>query len=107
MTQTFIIKRGDTSPSIKWEITYPNINLDGASVVFNMRGLDGDAAITRAPAEVVSGALLPTLRYNWLPDDTSDVAKYEAEFEVTYADGSIESFPNDSNIIVRVVRDLG
>lgn len=106
MTQTFIIKRGDTSPSLKWEITYPNINLDGASVVFNMRGLDGDAAITRAPAEVVPDAPMPTLRYNWLLDDTAEVAKYEAEFEVTYADGSIESFPNDSNIMVCVVRDL-
>lgn len=107
MTQKFIIKRGDTSPSLKWEITYPNINLDGASVVFNMCSLDGGEAITRAPAEIVPDAPMPTLLYNWQPDDTADVAKYEAEFEVTYADGTIESFPNDSNIIVRVVRDLG
>lgn len=106
-SNVFRIKRGDTSPALQWEIVHPEVILTAASVVFNMRRLDGDEAITRAPAEVVPAAPLPTLRYNWQPDDTAEVGQYEAEFEVTYADGTIETFPNDDNIIVRVFRDLG
>jgi uncharacterized protein YfaS (alpha-2-macroglobulin family) len=35
------------------------------------------------------------VRYSWGTDDTDEAGRYRAEFEVTYADGSVETFPND------------
>ena len=77
----FKIKRGDTSPSIKLKLT-PGVNLTGATVVFNVDGQAvTDINISRAAAK--------------------------AEFEVTYSDGTIETFPREDFINVRVINDLG
>jgi hypothetical protein len=37
MTQTFTIKRGDTSPSLLWELEDTETNLVAATVLFNMK----------------------------------------------------------------------
>lgn len=108
MSETFNIKRGDTSPALLWELEDPETNLIGATVVFNMkRARDGVLVIDRGAAEIVAGAERPTLRYNWQSDDTEQVGMHEAEFEITYADQSVETTPNATNIVVRVVADLG
>lgn len=108
MSETFNIKRGDTSPALLWELEDPTINLEGASVVFNMRRhRDNVLVIDRGAAEIVADAERPTLRYNWQAGDTAQVDMHEAEFEITYADQSVETTPNATNIVVRVVADLG
>lgn len=108
MTQTFKIKRGDTSPSLQWELNDPNINLAGATVIFNMKRMhNGNLVANRAPAEVVAGAARPTLAYNWQPADTDIAGTYQAEFEITFADQSVETNPNDGFILVIITPDLG
>lgn len=108
MSETFTIKRNDTSPAIRWELEDPDTNLVGASVVFNMkRSSSGDLVIDRGVAEIVDGASRPTLGYNWDDGDTEVAGLYEAEFEIIFADGSIETTPNSRNIVVKVVADLG
>ena len=103
---TFAIKRGDTSPGIEYQIgAYSeggNI-LAGASARFIMaRGstvkVDASATVTD------EGGIL---RYAGQAGDTDTAGVYNAEFEVTYSDGSIESFPNDGWITVTVGDDLG
>ena len=108
MTQTFTIKRGDTSPALRWELANSEIVLTGVSVVFNMKRIrDGVLVIDRGAAEVVAGVELPTLGYNWKAADTDQAGLYEAEFEITFADQSVETYPNSENIVVKVVPDLG
>ena len=108
MSETFTIKRNDTSPAIRWELDDPNINLVGASVVFNMKNtVTGALVVDRGAAEVVAVAARPTLGYNWAEGDTAVAGLYEAEFEITFADESVETTPNDGNIVVKVVVDLG
>lgn len=108
MSETFNIKRGDTSPALLWELDDPTINLDGATVVFNMkRARDGQLVIDRGAAEVVAAADRPTLRYNWQAGDTDAADLYEAEFEMTFADSAVETTPNASNIVIRIGMDLG
>ena len=108
MSETFTIKRNDTSPALRWELEDPDTNLAGASVVFNMKNtVTGALVIDRGTAEVVAGADRPTLGYNWAEEDTAVAGLYEAEFEITYADESVETTPNSENIVVRVAADLG
>ncbi len=44
--------------------------------------------------------------YQWQPSDTSVVGTFNAEFEVTYADGSIETFPNTGYETVEITANL-
>ena len=107
MSETFLITRGDRSPALKWEIAIPDLNLLGASVVFNMRRTrDNEPIILRAEAGVVEGTVLPTLIYEWTVEDTAEAGLFIAEFEVIYADGKPETFPSEK-IVVKIDPDLG
>lgn len=105
---TFTIKRGDTSPALVYALTpAAEVNLTGASVVFNMRRRAGGViAVNRAPAVVVIATETPTVRYDWAEGDTNLTGLHMAEFEVTYADGAVETFPNDGHIAVNIAPDI-
>lgn len=101
----FYIKRGDTGPSLQYRLD-PPVSTIGASVVFSMRRQAGAAVISRAPA--VIGGLGPDvfLRWDWREGDTAEPGGYEAEFEMTYADGTVETWPNAGFIRVRIGEDV-
>ena len=102
--QTFIVKRGDTSPGIRFALLPADITLAGASVRFQMRRLGGDTVID-APAQIVT-AEPPVVAYAWQPEDTAEAGRYEAEFRVEYLDGAVETFPNAGFISVMVHPDV-
>lgn len=105
--EVFEIKRNDTSPAILFSLD-PAVNLVGAAVVFSMRPRGGGATvIDRAAASVHGDASVSSVvRYDWAVGDTADAGSYEAEFEVTYLDGSVETFPNRGFISVQVWEDI-
>lgn len=105
---TFNIKQNDTGPAMLATLQDASgaaVNLTGASVRFHMRSVSGGNPAVDAAATVVTAAS-GIVRYNWAPEDTDSVGTYQAEFEVTYADGSIETFPNDGYIAVQIVDDI-
>lgn len=104
--QIFKMKRGDTSPSIQYDITSSGANLVDALVVFNLVKADGEPVLTRVPALAVINGAQTLLQYDW-PAGLEDSGKYIGEFEVTYGDNSVETFPNEDYIVVVVQRDLG
>lgn len=106
MSQTFTIKRGDTSPALRFALLPETINLNGATVAFTMRQAGASAKIDRAAASVVTGAS-PVVEYAWGEGDTDTAGFFQAEFEVTYFDGSVETFPNDEYLYVNIIGDLG
>ena len=65
----------------------------------------GAAVVIDAAATIVTAAA-GLVRYSWASGDTDTAGSYQAEFEVTYADGSIETFPNSSNIKIDIMEDL-
>ena len=97
---TFTIKRGDTAPALRYALLPETVDLTGASVVFV---LDGGA---RLPAQIVT-PLPPVVQYDWQPGDTAHAGVRRAEFEVTYSDGAIETWPNAGYLQVNIVEDLG
>ena len=103
----FSIKQNDTSPSLQVTLRDSSlvvINLTGASVRFHMKSVDGILKID-APMTVTS-ALGGVCQYDWQAGDTDTVGTYYVEFEVTYSDASVESFPNNGSKTVKVVREL-
>lgn len=107
MSDIFVIKQGDTSPSLEFALLPASVTLTGASVVFNMRrALGGVLAVNRQAAVKVTETVTPTVRYDWQAGDTAAAGVYQGEFEVTYGDGSIETFPNDGFIGIRIVEQI-
>lgn len=106
MSSKFTIKRNDTSPVIEYTFE-PVTDLTGASVVFNMRRKNGGVVVNRANATIVSPPTDGTVRYAWQSGDTAIAGLFEAEFEVTYPGGAVETFPNRDYIIVSIAEDVG
>lgn len=106
MQETFYLKRGDTSPSLLYALTPIDTVLTGATVRFNMRLNNGAVKISRAAAVIVTATGAPTVRYDWLPADVDASGFYSAEFEVTYAGGAVETFPNSEYISISIRDDI-
>lgn len=105
MSQTFRIKRGDTSPALQFALFPKSVVLTGAAVRFQMENANRQTVID-APAEVVEATGNPAVAYEWQPGDTDIAGEYQAEFRVEYIDGTIETFPNHGFIGVHIGRDV-
>lgn len=103
----FNIKQNDTSPSLQAILKDASgtvIILTGASVRFHMKALDGTVKVDAAMT--VTDNLNGVVQYDWQTGDTDTVGSYSVEFEVTYLDNTIETFPNNKNLTISVVREL-
>ena len=105
----FILKQNDTSPAISAVLKDSAgavIDLSSASAVFHMKAVGASTLKVDASASVTdpeNGAI----QYDWASGDTDTPGTYYAEFQVTYTDGSVESFPNTENLIVTIIPELG
>ena len=103
----FSIKQNDTSPAIQATLQdYEGnpINLLGATVRFHMKSLGGNLKIDR-PVSITDSAN-GVILYEWQASDTDVAGTYYAEFEVTYSDSSVETFPNTDNIAIIITPEL-
>lgn len=106
---TFYIKQNDTSPALRRTLSTSDgaINLTGAVVRFHMTKRPGvDPLKVDAVATIVSAAE-GVVEYPWSVGDTDTAGNFEAEFEITFADGSVETVPNTENIRISIFADLG
>lgn len=102
--QIFHIKRGDTSPGLRYALLPESVDLNGAQVQFQMKLRRGDTVIDN-PASVES-VNPPVVEYAWQEGETEDAGFYSAEFRVTYGDGTVETFPNVGFITVSINEDV-
>ena len=104
----FFIKQNDTSPALQATLkdgAGTIIDLAGCSVRFHMRQV-GDNSVKVDDAATISDATNGVVYYTWSASDTDTIGSFEAEFEVTYAGGEIESFPNNKFIDVEITDDI-
>ena len=118
MSNIFKIKQNDTWPPIyaRLEDVNGEINLNNATVRFLMRTekatelkVDGTAHIlTPVEREAFDTDEPPNVKYSWNPDksDTDTVGEYLAEWEATYDDGSVQTFPNVGYNAVVISKEL-
>jgi hypothetical protein len=103
----FSIKQNDTSPSLQALLKDADrnpIDLVGAEVRFHMKAVGGSIKVD-APMTIVDVAG-GVIQYDWASGDTDTVGTYYVEFEVTYSDSSVETFPNTGSAVVNVIREL-
>lgn len=105
---SFYIKQNDTVPSLRAALENGSgdaVDLTGATCQFHMRPLGSTTITVDASAQIVTEAT-GIVQYNWIAADTDTVGSYQAEFEVTYSDGTIETFPNNGYIRVEITDDI-
>lgn len=96
MTQIAYLKQNDTSPTLDAILKDADgnvVNVAGASVQFHMIGTRDSTLKIDAAATVVDGAA-GHVRYTLQTGDTDTPGEYKAEYEVTFSDGTIETFKN-------------
>lgn len=99
----FYIKQGDTSPALQVSLrsqTNSPVVLVGASVMFHMGTENGKFEFSK-PATIVNSTS-GIVKYDWAAGDTSNTGIHFGEFEVTYSDNTIETFPNNDNIKIKI-----
>ena len=104
----FFIKQNDTSPALQVTLKDANgsaIDLSASTVRFHMREIGATTAKVDASA-TVSDADNGVVYYAWSAADTDTMGSFEAEFEVTFAGGEVESFPNNRFIQVEITDDI-
>ena len=109
MASDWYWKRHDTAPPIQGQLTYLSTgqppDLTGATVQFVMTAKSGTTPKVNAAATVVS-ALSGTVQYPPIAADTDTAGDFVAEFQVTFPDGSVETFPNPAYIAITITADL-
>jgi hypothetical protein len=105
---TFTIKQGDRLPVIEATLAGADgaADLTGATVKFLMRSKGAGATVLVDAAATVVGAALGTVLYDWAEGDTDTTGTHQAEWEVTFASGKKQTFPNDGYTSVKVVDDI-
>lgn len=106
---TFYIKQNDTAPALRATLKDGDgdvINLTDASVRFHMRRVGSTSTTVDNAATTVVPYTSGVVQYDWEAADTVTVGTYHAEFEVTYSDGTIETFPNNSFMTIEVTDDI-
>lgn len=104
----FTIKQNDTSPALQCTLQDDQgiaIDISGSSARFHLVNYETGVVKIDSAGSIVS-AVDGQVKYEWITGDTDTVGIYQAEWEVTYSDGSIETFPNNQNIIINIFDDL-
>jgi hypothetical protein len=110
----FVIKTGDTAPFLRQtllDFEDNPVDIQAADVIFRMRHFQGETvALTGVPSNDQNGngldGSLGYVSYEWGDGDLDEAGPYHGEWEVTFASGEIETFPNDSYIEILILADI-
>jgi hypothetical protein len=105
----FVIRQDDTAPRLYADLTDAAgspVVVTGADVELHLHGLTVDDEKSLVAA--VDGAVDDHNRvyYDWVAGDTDSAGYYSGEWQVTYDNGQVETFPNDGVFLVQVVEQL-
>lgn len=110
----FSIKKDDTAPDLEVYCEDGNgnrVDIQGATVKYVMAPVGGGAAKVDAAAQnrqVGNGndGTKGKVGYIWLAANTDTAEDFYGEFEVLFAGGARETFPNDRHLLIRIREDL-
>ena len=117
----FQIKVGDNASSIfatLEDAAGTPVDIEAATVKFRMAPISGGAAVLEAAAtnaqngSGTSDHSVGNVSYAWVPGtagtlgDTDTAGFYLGEWEVTYASGTVETFPNGGYVLIEVTEAL-
>ncbi len=110
----FVIKQNDTRPKYVVQLVdnfgEPDqgpVDLTTATAVKLIMAAKVDGSIKVNDTAAITTPAQGIVTYTWDAADTDTVGEYDAEFEITWGDGGVETVPNDGYLEVRVTDDLG
>ena len=103
---SFKIKRNDRLPAYE-VLLDTGSSLVGATVLFFMTKRGGTTPKVNGGACTIVDAATGRVRYEWAVGDTDTAGTYDAEFEITYANGKKQTLPDEDYLEVTVSKDLG
>ncbi len=120
MSADFYVKQNDLAPIISGTLTDEDgaaVDIAGATLALTMTPMDGTTAkvdgaaasndqngdAATAEANGTKGAW----SYAWVAGDTDTAGYFNVEVQVTYDDGTPETFPNDGYVVVKITAELG
>lgn len=102
------VKQGDRLPVLEVGLSYDDgsvIDLTGGAVQFQYRRVGATTIVGRSMTVTnPSGGIV---QYAWITDDTATPGRYEAGFEITFADGKTLTVPTKSHVPMFVFDDIG
>lgn len=106
------LKRGDTYPAIVTNLmetvdgVQTAIDLsDATTVELLLKGTSG--SVTAGGMCTITDAAAGEVSYTLQTADTATARTWNAEYEITWSGGGIETVPNDSYFQILIVDDLG
>jgi hypothetical protein len=105
---TAYVKQGDAGSKIRATLYGGDgqpADLTGASVRFLMRA-PGATSLKVSGTATVESAAAGVVSYTWQAQDLDTPGTYDAEWEVTYAGGAVQTFPSDRYLRIVVLDDL-
>lgn len=110
----FVVKRGDTRPSLRVKLGYANGTQaplsDATGVTFRMVNAKTGASKVDDTVATITDAPSGTVSYDWTAPDTDTAGDYAGEFKVTYSDGTTETFPSMGSLPIKITpraEDIG
>jgi hypothetical protein len=103
MTDSVSLKAGDTSPPARGTLKDGDgnpANLTDATARFLLRDAFTGLAILSEEADIDADPTSGRVSYPWQPGDTDIPGVYRGEFEITFEDAEIESFPDGAYVDV-------
>jgi hypothetical protein len=107
--ETFYIKQNDTASFLTRDLKDAfgaPVNVTAAAVVFSMRVKPAGTVKVDEQGCTIVTAGIGRVRYEWTATNTNTADEYEGEFQVTYANGKIQTFPNDGYIPIVITDDI-
>jgi len=109
----FTLKRHDTASVIQATLVNSGgtaVSVAGGSVLFKMAPISGGtlSAAGTATIEENGSTSVGVVHYSWTVGDAAGITTglYAGEWEVTFANGTIQSFPNSDPMLINVTSDL-
>ncbi|WP_176222087.1 BppU family phage baseplate upper protein [Tuberibacillus sp. Marseille-P3662] len=105
---TFKIKQNDTKIALKAVLENESgaIDLTGATVRFLMSNYSRSENIIDGLGDI-KDAVNGEVWYVFSYDETDQAGIFKAEFEATFSDGRIETFPTEDYLTIEIIQDLG
>ena len=115
----FVLRKGDTASPIESVLTDEDgapIGLGGADVRFALAPAGGGTLVVDyeladvvAPGAAEGDPDRGRVRYGtpWLADEVDTAGLFLGEWQVEYASGEVQTFPNEGYLVVAITEDVG
>lgn len=102
--EQFYIKQNDDSPALQATLkdgAGNAVDVTGATVVFSMAA-GGIVKVNRQSVTLTTPAS-GIVTYSWQSGDTDTPGNHTGEFEVTFVDGTVQTYPNSFDERLEIV----